>query len=477
MLDLSPGGELALRVIDVDTKAKVPARVWVHGIDGTLDPSFGPDFRASGAGPLVDTLSGELTTALPKGRYRVEATHGIEWTVDARTIEVTSGKRETLELSLRHVVPTPFLVGCDLHVHARPSFDTMVSVEDRVTTLVTAGVEFAVPTEHNIAGDYGPAVQALGLTRDFSSVTGVEVTTYGPRYGHFGVFPYPTDQKVPPFRQARAGQMFEAARKGDPSRVIQVNHPRLPKGIGYFNIAGFYAKTGVVPVRMRTDFDTIEVYNGYDIQNAAQVESVLKDWLSLLAHGRRYAATGSSDSHTVEYNWAGYPRTLVRQDDEKAGAPGHPVDPKAIVASIKAGRSIVTSGPVLELTVDGGKPGDDVAVAADRDSAVAHVRVLSAPWLDVTSVEILVDGKTFHQKAIASRPTTVGAEAGTLAEAQARAVRYEADVTIPLAPGSHFVVAVARGARKADDVLPFMPFSPMGFTNPVFLTRPTPNPP
>jgi len=477
VLDLSPGGELALRVVDVDTKTKVPSRLWVHGIDGTLDPSFGPDFRASGAGPLIDTLAGELTTPLPKGRYRVEATHGLEWSIDARTIEVTSGKRTTIELSLRHVVATPSLVGCDLHVHARPSFDSLVSVEDRVTTLVTAGVEFAVPTEHNIAGDYGPTTQALSLGRDFSSVSGVEVTTYGPRYGHFGVFPYPTDQKVPPYRQVRAGQMFEAARKGDPSRVIQVNHPRLPKGIGYFNISGFDPKTGVVPIRMRTDFDTIEVYNGYEIQNGEQVEAVLKDWLSLLAHGRRYAATGSSDSHTAQYNWAGYPRTLVRQDEEAAGDPGHPADPKTIVAAIKAGRSIVTSGPVIDLTVEGGKPGDDVAIPSESDAATAHLRVMAAPWVDVTSVEILLDGKTFAQKAIPSRPTTVGAEPGTLVEARARAVRYEADITIPLTPGPHFVVAVARGTRKADDVLPFMPFAPMGFTNPVWVTRPGPNKP
>ena len=477
VLDLSPGGELHVRVVDVDTKEKIPARVWVHGIDGTLDPSFGPDFRASGAGPLMDVLAGEVITPLPKGRYRIEATHGLEWSIDARTIEVVSAKRATMDLTLRHVVDTPNLVGCDLHVHARPSFDSQVSVEDRIVTLVTAGVEFAVPTEHNIVGDYGPSLVALGIDKSFGTTSGVEVTTFGPRYGHFGVFPYPVDQKVPPYRQARAGQMFEAARKGDPSRIIQVNHPRLPKGIGYFNITGFDSKTGVVPLRMRTDFDTVEVYNGYEIQNPAQVEAVLRDWYALLARGRKYAATGSSDSHTVQYNWAGYPRTLVRQDDEKAGTPGHPAVAKTIVAAIKAGRSIVTSGPVVDLVVEGGKPGDDVALAVGRDTAVAHVKVSAAPWVDVTEVELVVDGKSFIKKPVRQQPTAVGVEAGTLAEARARAVRFEEDIRVPLGPGPHFVVAVARGSRKMDDVLPFMPFLPMGFTNPVWVTRPSQNPP
>jgi hypothetical protein len=36
---------------------------------------------------------------------------------------------------------------------------------------------------------------------------------------------------------------------------------------------------------------------------------------------------------------------------------------------------------------------------------------------------------------------------------------------------STWVVFVARGERNLDDVLPFMPIMPLGFTNPVFVTR------
>jgi hypothetical protein len=179
----------------------------------------------------------------------------------------------------------------------------------------------------------------------------------------------------------------------------------------------------------------------------------------------------------VQYNWAGYPRTLARTEDPAGGAPGHPPDPKAVVAAIKAGRSIVTSGPVIELTVEEGKPGDDVTIAAERESATAHLVVRAAPWVDVTDIELLVDGRTFFRKPVESRPTGVGREPGTLAEAEKRAVRFESDITLALTPGTHFVVAAARGARKADDVLPFMPFQPMGFTNPVWVTRPVRNGP
>ena len=43
------------------------------------------------------------------------------------------------------------------------------------------------------------------LTKQLATVTGVEVTTYNPRFGHFGVFPFPATNGVPPFKGATAG--------------------------------------------------------------------------------------------------------------------------------------------------------------------------------------------------------------------------------------------------------------------------------
>ena len=37
---------------------------------------------------------------------------------------------------------------------------------------------------------------------------------------------------------------------------------------------------------------------------------------------------------------------------------------------------------------------------------------------------------------------------------------------------------IARGERRMDDVLPFMPVPPFGFTNPIYVVRhPVPQPP
>lgn len=486
LLDVSPGGEIHARVIDEDGGRPLVARLHVHGLAGTQDPTFGPDFRASGAGPLMDLAHGEVTTPVPAGRYRVSATKGLEWSIDAKEITVASGGRADVELRLRHVVPTPRLVGCDLHVHARPSFDSPVTPEDRVLSLVSAGVDFAVPSEHDMVGDYAPALALLGLGKELAFVPGVEMTTDMPRFGHFGVFPYPLDRPPPRTRGTNATRLLAAARRGDPGRVVQINHPRMEGGIGYFAVSGYDAGAGKLPQGMRADFDTLEVYNGFDLDRRERVEQTMVDWFSLLDLGHRIAATGSSDSHRIQYHWAGYPRTYALLDARAAGDDGGPVDVKAIAQAVARGRSFVTSGPILELSLEAGGrragPGEELT-RPEGGRVRATLRVLAAPWVDVRSLEILAGGPATrgpgsgplraspYVAQLPEVPSRTGREEGTLDEAIARSVRSAQELTLDLPEGTSWVVAIVRGERPLDDVLPFMPVQPLAFTNPVWITN------
>lgn len=466
VLDVSPGGDLHVVILDADTRTPVTARLLVKGLDGTVDPSFGPDYRASGAGPVIDSLRGDVVTPLPSGRYRVAATKGIAWSIDAKTIDVAPGRTTEVELLPRHVVPTPGVLSCDLHVHARPSFDSPVSPEDRVLSLVAAGIDFAVPTEHNIVGDYTSALESLQLAGDLLSVPGVEVTTFSKGFGHFGVFPYPPTAPVPPFRHTTMAAIFKAVR-ADPSRYFQVNHPRLPKGIGYFSNIGFDPKAPPSRIHNRIDFDGIEVFSGYDDEQPERVEQVLRDYWGLLNYGWRFTATGSSDSHRIQFHWAGYPRTMVRVE-AAAGHDARP-DPLSVVANIKKGHAVVTIGPVIELELGGARPGDELPTG--DDPVRGHLRVRAAPWIDVTRVEIVVGGKIVQSFDVESRPARIGPEPGTLEEAQARTIRFDRDIEVRVGPDNGWVQVIVRGQRRMDDVLPFMPVPPFAFTNPVYIVR------
>jgi hypothetical protein len=239
--------------------------------------------------------------------------------------------------------------------------------------------------------------------------------------------------------------------------------------IGYFNVFHYEPQKGQEPpTSMRMDFDTIEVFNGYDMAKNDRVEAVMHDWFALLNQGYRYTATGSSDSHRIQYQWAGYPRTLIAAGEAASGEKG-PVDTSAVVAALKKGHATVTNGPVIELEVEGAHPGDELVTA--QDPIRAHVVVRAAPWIDVTSLEIVAGNKTLETLSIASRPTKLGPELGTREEAEARSVRFDQELSLPLGAANTWVVVIARGARKLDDVLPFMPTVPLGFTNPVWVTR------
>jgi hypothetical protein len=458
-LDVSDGGELHVRAFDGDGHAPLTVRLIVHGIDGTVDPSFGPDYRASGAGPIIDALRGEVTTPLPAGRYRVAVTKGIEWSIDARVVEIAPGKQANVDLELRHMVPTPGEIACDLHVHARPSFDAPVVPEDRVLSLVAAGIDFAVPTEHNLVGNYGPAIKVLGVEPELAFVSGVEVTTYMPKFGHFGVFPYAIDKPPPPFKNTTTDKVFASVHT-DPRRALVVHHPRLTREIGFFTASG-WKPGGAIPAGMRRDFDAVEIFNGYESASLDRVDVVLQDYYALLDAGQRYAATGSSDSHRIQYQWAGYPRTMIRvtagHDD-----PAH-IDPAEVVGALKAGRAAVTDGPILELELERALPGGDV-VAASR-TVLGRLVVRAAPWVDVTSANVVMGGKIVQTFDVPSRPLSTGPEVGTPDELAARTVRLDAEVRVE----PTWVLATARGTRTLDDILPFMPIQPFAATNPIFI--------
>ena len=457
---LPPGASMRVTAVDEDDDAHpaLPVRVTVRGIAPTPDPMLGPHHHAAGAGVVVVAADGSADFPVAPGAYRVTVSHGPEWTIATRDVTVTETMRGEVDVGLSHAVPMESWVACDLHVHASPSFDSHVTLVDRVASLVAEGIAFATPTEHNVVGDYaaGVALMPGNVTAPLQWVPAVEVTTdrNAQPWGHFNVYPYPPREGAPeggppPFVGVAPREIFAAARLRSPDGIIQVNHPRMQPNIGYFNVTGLDVRTGrAVSPAYDPGYDAIEVFNGFFIGQLDEVEHLLHDWTSLLAHGRRYIATGSSDSHTIAYQWAGYPRTMVHLQPGEA-ATDHP----AVLRALRQGRAFVTSGPMLLLTVNGQEPGSPVALAAPGPAQV-HVMVMAPPWMRVDSVELLRNGEVAERLAV---PLGSGR------------LRFDATVPLTVAPGD-FVVATARGPQgDLEVVLPHSNGVPYAFTNPVWI--------
>ena len=459
---LPPGASMRVTAIDEDhdDARPLPVRITVRGLPPTPDPMLGPIHHAAGAGVVVVAAAGSADFPVAPGTYRVTVSHGPEWTIATRDVTVTETLRGELDVGLSHAVPMEGWVACDLHVHSNPSFDSRVSTVDRVASLVAEGIGFATPTEHNVVGDYSEGVGLFpeSVAVPLQWVPAVEVTTdrNAQPWGHFNVYPYPPREGVPeggppPFVGVTPREIFAAARARSPDGIIQINHPRMQPNIGYFNVTGLDVRTGrAVSPAYDPNYDAIEVFNGFYIGQLNEVERSLRDWTSLISHGRHYIATGSSDSHNIAYQWAGYPRTMVHLQPGES-----PTDHPAVLRALRQGRAFVTSGPMLLLTVNGQEPGTPIAL--DGPTAVqVHVMVMAPPWMHVDTVDLLRNGEVAEHLAV---PLGSGR------------LRFDATIPMTVSPGD-FVLATARGPQgDLEVVLPHSNGVPYAFTNPVWMTE------
>lgn len=447
-------GTLKLSVKDEAGRA-LPAKVRIDRL-GRKAPLFDDDGGIDGADRFMWTGNGKLERELETGRYVLFVTSGIEREAAQKTVDIKKGRDAELEVALPRAVATPGWIAADLHLHQAPSVDADISLQQRVISVAAEGVELAVATDHYFVTDLAPTVKWLSerglLSRPVSTIAGSEVSTLGNRFGHFNVFPLQPKENLK-FLSTTPSALFADARKKSPQGVLQVNHPRWEPAIGYFSYYGLDENTGV-PLRDGYDpnFDTIEVYNGDDARDLKLVEKVLADFTHLLGRGHRYVATGSSDSHKLAFLDPGLPRTMIRHspkgtDDDDVNAPV-----RGVIDALKAGHAYVTSGPILDVTVNGKGPGETAKGVGKR--ATVKVRVSAAPWVDVRVVDVRVgaEGKKAHY---------------LLVPRGKKAVRLDRsfDVTVD---GPTFVIVTARGERGLPNASREAT-QPFAFTNPIWL--------
>lgn len=463
--------ELSFEPIPVAEPAppKHPGTLVVHAVDeqgrpiaakirvdreGQKTAVFAPDGGLEGSDRFIWTGNGRVRRELEPGRYRVLVTAGIERDSVTSSVLVKPSAESHVEASLPRVVDTPGWLSADLHLHQAPSVDADIGLVERVVAIAAEGVELAVATDHYVVTDLAPSVRWLEqrglLTSKLQTMIGSEVSTLGRRFGHFNVFPLKTGSNVK-YLDVTPSELFADARKQSPGGILQVNHPRLDPKLGYFTFFGIDANTGEMKLPgYDPNFDTLEVYNGDDAYNLPAVKKVFRDWMHLLGRGQRYAATGSSDSHGLAFLDPGLPRTLIHYGASKSDVDDLSARPAELIAALKRGNAIVTSGPIIEATIDGKGPGETAR------GKRAHLRVVvrAAPWIDVRAVEIFQGGRDKRvkwQQVPRSKHVT----------------RLDQTYDFPVTEPSFFVVT-AQGERglpnaSRDGTTPF------AFTNPIWV--------
>jgi hypothetical protein len=134
------------------------------------------------------------------------------------------------------------------------------------------------------------------------------------------------------------------------------------------------------------------------------------EWYRFLNCGYRLPVLGGTDKMSAEVP-VGAVRTYAHLDPEA------PVTFDTWSAAVRAGRTFATSGPILELAVDGQEPGAVISLPASGGHLEVQARARAAQPL-IRAVELVVNGRVVAQE-MSPRPTedlrlstTVHVEAG-----------------------------------------------------------------
>jgi hypothetical protein len=390
---------------------------------------------------------GDHALKLAPGTWRYVLSRGPEFSYAAGEIEVLPGEETELGAVLARVVPTPGFICGEFHQHSSGSLDSTASVEDRVLSNLVEGLDFAVSSDHDIATDFGPVIEGLGVRDLLASVAGVEVS---PLYGHFGVYPVrqvsavsrgaPTlayrseDGEVEAYLDGAT--LLPMLRNFGEVRIVQSNHPR--DSTGYFDRFNYDRETGAADDDFSFDFDTMEVINGEDCLQ-------FQDWLSFIAHGHRVIGVGNSDTHGRN-SPPGIPRNYIASAVEDPGA----LTEESIVTATLAGDVVVSSIAYLEV----GGPARPWVVHTSLETYEAPVRVLTPPWAEATELLVIRNGEVWETY-------DIGGGEGEVTD-------FDGPVVLTPEDGvDSWFVFLTRSAERATVVYPGERI--FAFSNPIFL--------
>ncbi len=413
----------------------VAMSLYFFGVDGTADPEFGDDLLAFSEGgialrnedqgnriDLAGVPSDPERISLPEGHYRVLVGRGIEYDIEEYLLTVVAGQRS--ELPIRPPQRAWYSEdwrSADLHVHSGASFDSVLPLQERLRSFAAQGAELLVASEHNRIVDGRNAVSAMGLNGVLQLVVGSEFTGMAHTaeapftIGHSNAFPLQARPEqyaggIPKIEGRALRELIADVKRRDPGALFQLNHPRavapLDTDLAFFeHLSVGKEYDPALPLNSENnnsllkvdpasgardiDFDLLEVLNGSEF---AVYEAVRDDWFSLLNQGARRGATGNSDSHGRRQH-AAIPRNYIYLPESG----GLPISEAALVEALSEGRSFMTTGPFMALTLreDDQQAGIGDTFAGRR--AELHVQLRSAPWVELEQMTIWVNGRIYRQ--------------------------------------------------------------------------------
>jgi Tol biopolymer transport system component len=463
---LNPTGHLVLIVRGKDGQESA-ARLSVTGPDGR---SYAPDEALRHADDAFDRRErpieygyfhspGRCELVVPAGqRLTVEVTRGLEHRVERRELSVPAGVTETLVFSLSRIddLPSRGWHSADMHVHRNYGGHYRVDSGRLALQAAAEDVHFVfnliVNKEQRLPDllAFHPGPDPASTAENLILHSQEYHTSY---WGHLGLLGLRDHILLPPY--AAYANTAAASFSPDNATIIDLARgqgaisgyvhpfdaePEPDRGTVFTPLAPAGFRAGE-PLALPVDValgrvDYYEVVGFSDHRASAAV------WARLLNCGFRLPAGAGTDAMTNYASLRG-PLGLNRAYAKIEGPP----DEAHFLAAVKAGRTFATNGPLLELTLQGKGPGEEIRLPQGRGRLEATVRLRSI--VPVDHLEIV--GRA---GVVASLPLT-----GDHMSADAR-------TSLPV-DGSGWYTLRAWAERPQHPVLDIYPFAT---TSPIYVT-------
>ncbi|MCO4747290.1 MAG: carboxypeptidase regulatory-like domain-containing protein [Proteobacteria bacterium] len=319
----------------------------------------------------------EVDLDLEPGEYSVLVHRGIRHELHQQTVTVTAGAVVDVDADLGQAIDhAGYLLG-DPHIHASPSSDAAVPMEERILGSAGVGLQLHFGTDHDHIADYRPIIDAVGLTGKLQSVVATEFSP--PTRGHMNLYPL-----TPRPWSANGGavpwwydfmvpttEMVQRVRDNDGPFILQLNHP-LDSGM--FQFAEWTPGVIADGERYTDDFDAIEV------MNAGEYDEYLPLFFDLVNRGLRVTPNGVSDSHGHLNSMFGLSATYIGFGSKDVAT----YSDDGLRQAMGDRNTIVTRGPFLALSET---PGSTVS-----SGTTLQVSALSPSWIGVDRLVLYKDG-------------------------------------------------------------------------------------
>ncbi len=375
-----------VRVREAATSAAIPARVRFVAADGRyLPPVAHQDeiniglYEDVGADLLLGSaayayVAGEFAIDLPPGVVEIEAVAGFDRRPSRTRHEIGSDTHEiTIDLERAFDLRAAGWVTVDAHVHfLAPS-----------TALLQAAAE-DVNLVHLLATQWGDLFTNVtdlpwgGMT-DPTGRHQVIVGTENRQnvLGHLGLL----GARNPVMPMASAGPP-EGRMAGALTALLADWADQCRADGGLVVAAHFplpYAEIAADILTGRIDaVEAQALAPGLD-------DPMIVEWYRYLNAGDRLPLLGGTDKMSAEVP-VGAVRTYTRLE------PGTELSFDAWAGAVRAGRTFVTSGPILELTVDGREPGDVLQLPPSGGRLAVRARARAAQAV-ISDLEIVANGR------------------------------------------------------------------------------------